>query len=198
MFDNIRADIGRHTYYTRSRGLGVVKMILLREGIWALIQHRAHHWVYYHCRVPVVRQILQLICMVWEKLIMMTTGIEIPAAAHLGKGLYIGHPGGVVFHENTVIGEYCDIGHQVTIGQGGRGENMGVPVIGNRVHIGVGAKVIGKITVGDDSAIGANAVVVKDVPEQAVVVGVPAKIVNMKGSFDFIAYKGKPDQSPRG
>lgn len=193
MFDYIRADIRRHTYYAQLKGIGgTLKAILIREGIWAMIQYRAHHWVHYRCRVPLVRQLLMLICMVWQKLIMMTTGIEIPATTSIGKGLFIGHPGGIVFHNNAVIGEYCDISHEVTIGRGGRGENAGVPVVGNRVHIGVGAKIIGKITVGNDSAIGANAVVVKDVPEGAVVVGVPAKVVNMKGSFDLIAFEGKP------
>jgi serine O-acetyltransferase len=74
---------------------------------------------------------------------------------------------------------------------GGRGENRGSPKLGDRVFVGPGACLFGSITIGNDVAIGANAVVTKDLPDNAVAVGVPAKIVSYKGSQDFIDYPGK-------
>ena len=87
---------------------------------------------------------------------------------------------------NAVLGEYCNISQGITIGQAGRGGKQSTPVIGNRVYIAPGAKIFGGITIGDDVAIGANAVVTTDLPDNAVAVGIPAKIINYKGSKDFV------------
>ncbi len=113
-------------------------------------------------------------------------GIHIPLEVEIGWGFYIGHAGGIVVHPDAVIGANCNISQGVTIGEGGRAEARGVPRIGDRVYIAPGAKVFGKITIGNDVAIGANAVVNKDVPDSAVVGGVPAKIISMKGSAGLI------------
>ena len=88
---------------------------------------------------------------------------------------------GMVIHKRAVIGEHCRIGQNVTIG--GTGGKEGVPVIGNRVFIGCNAVVLGPITVGDESTIGAGAVVTKDVPANCVVAGVPARIVKKMPRF---------------
>jgi serine O-acetyltransferase len=121
-----------------------------------------------------------------SKIIEILTGISIPFTARIGKGLYIGHFGGIIIGSSVVIGKYCNISHGVTIGQGGRGGRQYSPRIGNRVYIAPGAKVFGGITIGDDVAIGANAVVVKDIPSKAVAVGIPAKVINYNSSKDFI------------
>jgi serine O-acetyltransferase len=113
-------------------------------------------------------------------------GISIPVGAKIGGGFYIGHFGGIVVSPFAVIGENCNISHGVTIGRIAEAERAGAPVVGNRVYIGPDAKVIGKVAVGDDAAIGANAVVTKDVPANAVVGGVPAAVLSMKGSGDYI------------
>ena len=113
-------------------------------------------------------------------------GIELCRGTKVGEGLYIGHFGGIIISPGVVIGRNCNISQGVTIGISGRGEKRGIPVIGDGVYIGSGAKVIGKIHVGNNVAIGANAVVIKDVPDNAVVGGVPAKIISMEGSFEFI------------
>ena len=113
-------------------------------------------------------------------------GIELPKGTKVGEGFYIGHFGGIIISGGAVIGRNCNISQGVTIGVAGRGENRGIPVIGDCVYIGPGAKVIGKIRVGNNVAIGANAVVTKDVPDNAVVGGVPAKVISMNGSFEFI------------
>jgi serine O-acetyltransferase len=113
-------------------------------------------------------------------------GIEISFNAKIGRGLYIGHMGSIVVHPDATIGEFCNLSQEVTIGFGGRGNEAGVPTIGNKVYIGPGAKVFGRIKVGDNVAIGANSVVSGDVQTKAVVGGVPAKILNYKSSDAFI------------
>lgn len=94
--------------------------------------------------------------------------------------------GGIVVNPLVKIGKNCNLSQGVTIGQLNRGIKKGVPVIGNNVYIGPGAKVIGNIKIGDNVAIGANSVVVDDVPNNSVVIGVPAKIVSQKGSTGYI------------
>ena len=109
-----------------------------------------------------------------ERFVEVTTGISIPVEACVGKGLRIHHFGGIVIHPQAVIGEGCTIYHDVTLGDlGGWG---GAPRIGNHVLIGVGAKLIGQIEVGDGSRIGANAVVLRSVPPRHLAVGIPARV----------------------
>jgi len=104
----------------------------------------------------------------------VVTQSDVDLQATLGKGLMLPHPNGVVIHGEARIGDDCMIMQQVTVGMIDEGE---VPVIGNRVYIGAGAKIIGKLTVGDGARIGANAVVVNDVPSNATAVGIPARII---------------------
>ena len=105
------------------------------------------------------------------------THSDIEPRATLGRRLMLPHPNGVVIHEEVIVGNDCMIMQQVTIGMIGEGE---VPTIGNRVYIGAGAKIIGKVSVGDGARIGANAVVTQDVPDNCTAVGVPAKIIGPK------------------
>jgi serine O-acetyltransferase len=112
-------------------------------------------------------------------------GIDIQTH-NIGEGFYIGHFGTIIVHGLAVIGKHCNISHGVTIGMTNSGRNSGVPVIGDRVYIAPGAKIIGGINIGNDVAIGANAVVLKDVPNNAVVVGVPAKVLSYNGSQQYI------------
>ena len=101
---------------------------------------------------------------------------SVPYTATIGRNTSFNNYGmGVVIHRRSVIGENCEISHQVTIG--GRGGFHEVPVIGNDVFIGAGAKVLGPITVGDGATIGANAVVLTDVPAHSVAVGIPARVI---------------------
>jgi serine O-acetyltransferase len=101
---------------------------------------------------------------------------SIPYVATIGRNTYFNNWGlGIVIHRRVVIGENCRIGHGVTIG--GRSDHYDVPVIGNDVLVGVGATILGPIKIGDHATVGANAVVIDDVPPYAVVVGVPARII---------------------
>ena len=103
--------------------------------------------------------------------------IEISGDSIIGGGLYIGHPYCITVNPQTVIGENCNIHKGVTIGQENRGKRKGVPVIGNKVWIGVNATVVGKITIGDDVLIAPNSYVNFDVPSHSLVIGNPGIIV---------------------
>lgn len=113
-------------------------------------------------------------------------GIDISYRTQIGHGFYIGHFGGIVVNRVAVIGKNCNISQGVTIGQTNRGARAGSPVIGDNVFIGPGAKIIGNIKIGSNVAIGANAVVTKDVPDNAVVAGVPARILSMQGATGYV------------
>lgn len=104
-------------------------------------------------------------------------GIEIPRETTIGKGFYIGHPYNITINEKTVIGENVNIHKGVTIGQENRGKRKGVPTIGNRVWIGIGAVVVGNISVGDDVLIAPNSFVNCDIPAHSVVFGNPCTII---------------------
>ncbi len=105
------------------------------------------------------------------------TGIEIHPAAQIGKGLFIDHGMGVVIGETTIIGENCTLYQGVTLGGTGKDKGKRHPTIGNNVTIGSGAKVLGPFTVGDNSKVAANAVVLNEIPPNSTCVGVPAHIV---------------------
>lgn len=116
-------------------------------------------------------------------------GIQIPYKTKIGKGFYIGHFGTIIVNGNAVIGDNVNISQGVTIGQANRGKRKGVPIIGNEVYIGPGAKIVGKVVIGNNVAIGANAVVTNDIPDNACVVGVPARIINMQGAEGYVNNK---------
>ena len=113
-------------------------------------------------------------------------GISIPYNTCIGPGLYIGHYGGIVVNDSVVIGDNCNINHEVTIGAKYGGKNPGVPTIGDRVYLGPGCKVIGGICLGNDVAVGVNSVVVDSVPDFGVVAGVPAKTISYRGSSCYV------------
>ncbi|BBY25589.1 serine O-acetyltransferase [Mycobacterium stomatepiae] len=114
----------------------------------------------------------------FAELTRILTGVEIHPGATLSKGLFIDHATGVVIGETAEVGDDVTIYHGVTLGGSGRDTGKRHPTIGDRVVIGAGAKVLGAIKIGDDSRIGANAVVVKEVPSGAVVVGVPGQVIS--------------------
>jgi len=147
-------------------------------------------WALDHCRIPGLRTLVKALCILSQKFVEIMTGICIPANCNIGPGLYIGHFGGIFVDSESRIGQNCNIAQGVTIGKGGRGELLGVPVLGDRVHVGANAVVLGKITIGNDAAIGPGAVVMNSVPPCGVAMGNPARIVGMSGSFDFVNYDG--------
>ncbi|MBR5505134.1 MAG: serine acetyltransferase, partial [Clostridia bacterium] len=107
------------------------------------------------------------------------TGTEIHPGAQIGKGLFIDHGMGIVIGETTIIGDNCTLYQNVTLGGTGKDKGKRHPTIGNSVMIGSGAKVLGPFTVGDNSKIAANAVVLSEVPPGSTCVGVPARVVRI-------------------
>jgi len=112
-------------------------------------------------------------------------GIQISIDTKIGKGFYIGHFGGIVVSGGAKIGNNCNISQDVTIGFIPRGKKRGVPVIGDNCYIAPGAKIIGNVKIGNNVAIGANAVVTTDLPDNAVAVGIPAEIISYNGSDGY-------------
>jgi len=119
---------------------------------------------------------------------MVKFGIQIPPNTQIGPGFYISHFGGIVVNANCIIGANCNISHNVTLGQANRGVRKGYPVIGNNVYIGPGVHVVGAVHIGDNVAIGAGCVVTRDVPDNAVVVGVPGKVISYEGVEGYICH----------
>jgi serine O-acetyltransferase len=113
-------------------------------------------------------------------------GCLIPHTTSIGRGLYLGHVREIVINDQAVIGDNCNISQGVTIGQANRGPRRGTPVIGCNVYIGPGAKIVGAVRVGDDVAIGANCVVTDDVPDHAVVVGIPGRVISFAGAAGYV------------
>ncbi|WP_170108163.1 serine O-acetyltransferase [Flavobacterium sediminis] len=160
-------------------------IVFLTQGFWAIMQYRIAHTVY-RMRVPLLKQILQLFMLLWQKGIEITTGISIPASAVIGHSFYIGHFGGIILNANVLMGDNCNISQGVTIGVSGQGSKRGVPIIGDEVYIGANAVLAGKIAIGNKAVIGACSLVTTDVPENAVMLGVPAVKISDKGSTGYI------------
>lgn len=137
---------------------GVQAVSIYRFGQWSRTQH------------PIFRLFLDPVYIVFNELLKILWGIELPRSAKIGPGLYIGHFGGIIVSPAAVIGANCNLSQSITIGVSGDGENRGVPTIGNNVYIAPGARVFGKIHIGDNVKIGANAVVYTDIPDNSIVV----------------------------
>ena len=157
-----------------------LEVLLLYPGVKATESHRRAHWCYEHNMKLLARAISQLS--------RRRTGIEIHPGAKIGKRLVIDHGMGIVIGETAEIGDDCLIYHGVTLGGTGKDSGKRHPTIGNNVLIGTGAKVLGPFTVGDNSRIAANSVVLREIPPDSTAVGIPAKIVKIAGKKqDFVS-----------
>jgi len=145
------------------------EIALLYPGLHAIWIHRVSHWLWTHKAKLLARWLSQLA--------RGLTGIEIHPGATIGQRVFIDHGMGVVIGETAEVGDDVTLYHGVTLGGTSLNKGKRHPTIGDRVTIGAGAKVLGNIAIGADSRIGANAVVVKSVPENSVVVGVPGQVV---------------------
>lgn len=145
---------------------------LLYPSIKAIIYHKLSHFLY-------LKKLYFLARLISERA-KRKTGIEIHPGATIGKNLFIDHGMGVVIGETTIIGDNVILMHGVTLGGTGKEQGKRHPNIGNNVFIGCGAKILGNITIGDNTKIGANAVLLKDINDNHTAVGVPAKVVEEK------------------
>ncbi|QNI07695.1 serine O-acetyltransferase [Mycobacterium kubicae] len=148
----------------------VLEVVFAYPGVHAVWGHRVSHWLW--------RREARVVARVVSELTRIFTGVDIHPGAEIGGGLFIDHATGVVIGETAEVGEDVTIFHGVTLGGTGADTGKRHPTVGDRVVIGAGAKILGAIKIGDGSRVGANSVVVKEVPASAVVVGVPGQIVS--------------------
>jgi serine O-acetyltransferase len=151
-----------------------LQVIFAYPGVHAIWGHRISHWLW--------NRGARLAARTSAELTRIFTGVDIHPAAILGAGLFIDHATGVVIGETAEVGDDVTMYHGVTLGGSGTDTGKRHPTVGDRVTIGAGAKILGAIKIGDDSRIGANAVVVKPVPSSSVVVGVPGQVISRSGT----------------
>jgi serine O-acetyltransferase len=152
---------------------GWLDVVLSYPGFHALVAHRVNHALY-GAGIPLLPRFLANVAR-------FLTGIEIHPAARIGKGVFIDHGSGVVIGETSEIGDGCTIYQGVTLGGTSLSHGKRHPTLGRNVTVGVNASVLGAIVLGDNAKVGGGSVVVKDVPANATVVGVPARIVAQDG-----------------
>ena len=162
MFPNIRRDLKAH-----GGNFGA-------QGFWAMVVYRFGRWRY-GVRPVLVRKLCSLVYRILYKLVQIVTGIELPCEAEVGRNFVIDHFGGIIVSGYARFGDNCRIRNGVVVGLA-RTDDPCAPVIGDNVDIGAGAKVLGRIRIGNNVLIGANAVVTCDVPDDSIAVGVPAVI----------------------
>jgi serine O-acetyltransferase len=162
MFDNKREDLRAHGGRWGA------------QGFWAMAVYRFGRWRY-GVRPAILRKVFSGLYRVLYKLVQIATGIELPCEAVVGRNFVIDHFGGIIVSGYARFGDDCRIRSGVVVGLR-RVEEKCAPVIGNNVDIGAGAKLLGPIRIGDNVVIGANAVVLCDVPDNSMAVGVPAVV----------------------
>src|SRR5450759_4865602 len=153
-------------------GRSALTVIICYPGVHALWGHRASHWLWRHGARLAARALAELTHVL--------TGVDIHPGAALSPGVFIDHATGVVIGETAEVGADVTIYQGVTLGGTSLNQVKRHPTVGDRVIIGAGAKILGPITIGHDSTIGANAVVVRPVPPDSVVVGVPGQVIHRK------------------
>lgn len=150
-----------------------------RPGFRAVAVHRFGTWRM-GIRSRLIRAPFSLVYRWMYRFVRNFYGIELPYSVVLGRRVVIEHQHGIVIHGSSVIGDDCVIRQGVTIGNRYLHKPLEAPVLGHRVNVGAGAKLLGGIRIGDDASIGANAVVLRDIPSGATAVGIPAVILDLK------------------
>src|SRR6266568_4306306 len=159
MFKNIRSDLRAYDGDWTA------------QGFWVMLVYRFGRWRY-GVKPTILRKFFSFVYKLLFKLIQIVTGIELPCETDVGNNFVIDHFGGIIVSGYARFGDNCRIRNGVVVGLR-RIEEKTAPVIGNNVDIGSGAKLLGPIKIGDNSIVGANAVVLNDVPANSIAVGVP-------------------------
>lgn len=162
-----------------------LEVIICYPGLHALWLHRVAHWLHQR-KLPFFPRFLAHFGRIF-------TGIEIHPGATIGKGVFIDHGMGVVIGETAIIGDYCLIYQNVTLGGTGKETGKRHPTLGCNVVVGTGAKVLGNIQVGDHVRIGAGSIVLRDVPSDCTVVGVPGRVISRSGRGCPLEHGRLPD-----
>lgn len=166
LFSRVREDI-RMARKNDPAARSSAEVFFAYSGLHAVWGHRIAHWIW--------QRRLYTLARVCSQLVRFLTGIEIHPGATIGRRLFIDHGMGVVIGETAVVGDDVRIYHGVTLGGTSSRRERRHPAIGDRVMIGAGASVLGSVTIGSDSVIGANAVVVTDAPPNSSLTGIPAR-----------------------
>ena len=171
MFETIKEDI-QVVFDRDPAAKSTIETLTACPGLHAILFHRLNHWLW--------NKGLFLIARIAAHIARFLTGVEIHPGAKIGRRFFIDHGMGIVIGETAEIGDDCSIYHGVTLGGTTWQKGKRHPTLKNDVVIGAGAKVLGPITLDDCSRVGSNAVVVKDVPAGATVIGIPGHIVAMR------------------
>ena len=172
--------------YKKYSGKSSLHLILTQQGLWAIAVYRVNNRIYRSGLPRVIKKIILIPGVFFQKLIEIVAGISIPYSAQIGRQFYIGHFGGIIINSETIIGDNCNISQGVTIGVSGKAEKRGVPRIGNNVFLGANSVIAGSIYVGDNAVIAANSLVTKDVLPNTTVMGVPAVKISDNNSALYI------------
>jgi serine O-acetyltransferase len=172
MFAQIKQDL-QAVFDRDPAATSTLEVILTYAGFHALLAYRISHWLKAH-GVPILPRVL-------SQLARWLTGVEIHPSAKIGTGFFIDHGMGVVIGETAEIGDYVTLFQGVTLGGTGKERGKRHPTLGNHVVVGAGAKILGGITVGDNVKIGSNSVVLKNVPPNSTVIGVPGRVIKSLG-----------------
>jgi serine O-acetyltransferase len=172
MFDTLKREI-QVVFERDPAARSVIEILWCYPGVHALFFHHIAHWLWRHRWLTLGRFVSHVgrFC----------TGIEIHPGAHIGPGLFIDHGMGVVIGETTEIGANCTLYQGVTLGGTSLKKEKRHPTLGQNIVVGAGAKILGAITIGDHSKIGAGSVVVTEVPPHSTVVGIPGRVVQRSG-----------------
>ncbi len=162
-----------------------LEVLICYPGVHALALHRLANWLW-HREVPLLPRFL-------SHLGRLFTGIEIHPGATIGQGVFIDHGMGVVIGETAIVGDYCLIYQNVTLGGTGKQTGKRHPTLGSNVVVGAGAKVLGNIFIGNNVRVGAGSIVLRDVPDDCTVVGVPGRIVSRTGHGCPLEHGTLPD-----
>jgi len=184
MFRSIREQIDT-VFRDDPAAKSVVEIFLCYPGFHAILLHRMAHRVHAAGFVLLARTIAQV-----NRLF---TGIEIHPGARIGRRFFIDHGMGVVIGETTIIGDDVLLYQGVTLGGTGKEKGKRHPTVGNNVVIGTGAKILGNIRIGNHTKVGAGSVVIRSVPDNSTVVGVPARVVRSRGDADNLEHGNLPD-----
>ncbi len=182
----VKKDIFRR--YNKIKGSKLKKIVncYRSPGVHAIVVFRFGKWL--RQKNLLLRISLEPIYLILYHRVRTKWGIEIPRSTTIGEGFYIGHFGGITISGEAKIGKNVNISQQVTIGVSGQGENRGVPTIGNDVYIAPGARIFGKIRIGNNVKIGANAVVYQDILDNAIVVLDPGfKIISFQETHRILS-----------
>jgi serine O-acetyltransferase len=172
MFHTIKQDL-QAVFDRDPAATSKLEVILTYAGFHALLAYRVAHWLKVN-DVPILPRII-------SQLARWVTGVEIHPSAKIGTGFFIDHGMGVVIGETAEIGDYVTLFQGVTLGGTGKERGKRHPTLGNHVVVGAGAKILGGITIGDNVKIGANSVVLKNVPPNSTVIGVPGRVIKSLG-----------------